>query len=85
MGFLDSVISHAVHNVVGSSTHEIGKAMGEAAGNMMGQAAENITTDMRLQNEQKIKEKNLPAVCPHCGGPTNERIVCEYCGCKIVE
>lgn len=36
MGLLDSVISHAVHNVVGSSTHEIGKAVGEAAGNMVG-------------------------------------------------
>ena len=53
MGLLDSVISHAVHNVVGSSTHEFGKAVGEAAGNMVGQATENITTDMRLQNEQK--------------------------------
>ena len=85
MGLLDSVINRAVHNVVSSSTYEIGNSVGKAAGTMVEQATENIATDMKLKNEQKIKEKNLPAICPHCGGPTNEKIVCEYCGCKVME
>ena len=38
-----------------------------------------------MKMAEKIKEENLPALCPHCGAPTNKKIVCEYCGCKIVE
>lgn len=39
----------------------------------------------RRKMVQKMKEENLPAVCPRCGAPTNKKIVCEYCGCKMVE
>ena len=39
----------------------------------------------RRKMAQKIKEDNLPAVCPRCGAPTNKKIICEYCGCKIVK
>ena len=85
MGLFDSLINSAVHGVVSSSSSAIGEAVGNAAGNVVEQAAENYTTNMKLENEQKIKEKNLPSICPRCGAPTNEKIVCEYCGCKIVE
>lgn len=85
MGLLDSIINRAVSNVVSNSTYEIGNSVGKAAGNIVEQATENIATDMKLKSEQKIKEKNLPATCPHCGAPTSEKIVCEYCNCKIVE
>ena len=85
MGLFDSIVNHALHNVVGNASDQIGRAVGEAAGNVVVQGAENYTTDMRLKNEQKIKEKNLPAKCPHCGAPTEEKIVCEYCGCKVID
>lgn len=85
MGLLDSIVNHALHNVVGNASNEIGRAVGEAAGTVVGQQAQNYATDMKLRNEQKIKEKNLPAKCPHCEAPTNEKIVCEYCGCKVID
>lgn len=37
-----------------------------------------------MKMAERIKEENLPPLCPHCGAPTNKKIVCEYCGCKIV-
>ncbi len=38
-----------------------------------------------LELEKKRKIENLPTHCPHCGAPTNKKIVCEYCGCKIIK
>lgn len=37
-----------------------------------------------MKMAERLKEENLPPLCPHCGAPTNKKIVCEYCGCKIV-
>ena len=85
MGLLDGIVNRALNNVINNASDEIGKAVGDAAGNVVAQTTENYTTDMKLKNEQKIKEKNLPAKCPHCGAPTNEKIVCEYCGCKVID
>ena len=92
MGLLDRVIS----NVVSNATREIGRSVGNAVGNVAGtvtnQAAENWVTDMQVKNEQKkmaVEEErkalNLPPNCPHCGGPTTGKLVCEYCKCKVVQ
>ena len=92
MGLFDSVIN----NVVGSASREIGRsvgnAIGSAAGTVTNQVAQNVTTDMQVKNEQKkmaVEEErkalNLPPNCPHCGGPTTGKIVCEYCRCKVVQ
>lgn len=35
-------------------------------------------------DEQK-KINNLPTNCPYCCAPTTGKLVCEYCGTKIVE
>ena len=35
--------------------------------------------------DQKMKEEDLPPHCPHCGAPTKKKIICEYCGCKIIK
>lgn len=42
-----------------------------------------IEEGMKLH--EKIKLENLPTHCPHCGAPTNKKIVCEYCGAKIIK
>lgn len=96
MGFLDRVIN----NVANSASRSLGNAIGNGVGNAIGgaaeklgnQAVENVTTDMKVANEQKEmlvdeqkKALNLPPTCPHCGAATTGKIVCDFCGCKIVQ
>ena len=85
MGFLDSMVKNVASSVAYSASSEIGRAAGRAVGSVVTQATEGITDDMKAKNELKRKEENLPSKCPHCGAPTNKKIVCEYCSCKIVE
>ncbi len=92
MGLLDRIVS----NVVSSASYSAGHAIGDAIGNMAGEGINSVTTDMKIQNEEKMnayhdavdereKLQNLPATCPHCYAPTNGKLVCEYCKCKIIE
>lgn len=92
MGLFDAI----VNRVVGEASESIGDALGNAIGNSVGkvaaQATENLTTNMEIANEQKKmaldeekKAQELPGTCPRCGAPTNKKIVCEYCDCKIVQ
>ena len=81
MGILDSI----VHNVVGSASYEIGRSIGKSAGGVVEQMSENYQAKQDLENEKKKKEANLPPNCPHCGAPTEGKLECQYCNCKIVE
>jgi len=76
----------------------IGVATGIVATEVAKEVAKNITSDMQMQNEQKNielekrklaleeekKANNLPLHCPHCSAPTSKKIVCEYCGFRII-
>ncbi len=92
MGLFDRVVNNVVGSMSRSAGEAIGNAVGNAVGNMAGEGVNSITTDMKIKNEEKLmdlaekqKEENLPPHCPHCNAPTNKKLVCEYCGCKIVE
>ena len=76
----------------------IGVAAGAVANEVAHEVAQNITADMRAQQEEKNlqlerrkmeleeekKANNLPLHCPHCNAPTNKKIVCEYCNCRVI-
>ena len=76
----------------------IGVATGIVATEVAKEVAKGITSEMQMQNEEKNlqlerkklqleeekKAQNLPLHCPHCSAPTNKKIVCEYCGCRII-
>lgn len=92
MGLLDRIINNAIGNATQSASDAIGSAVGDAVGNMASEGLNTITTDIKVKNEEKLmdlaerkKAENLPAHCPHCGAPTNKKLVCEYCNCKVVE
>lgn len=82
--------------IVNSASDSLEDAIGDAVGNSIGKVASQATTNltgemarlnerqnMALEEEKKAQE--LPGTCPRCGAPTNKKIVCEYCDCKIVE
>jgi len=96
MGLFDRIIN----NVANSASRSLGRAIGDGVGNAIGdaasklgsQAVENVTTDMKVANEQKEmaldeqkKALNLPPICPHCGAPTSGKLVCEFCDCKVIQ
>ena len=92
MGLLDRVVNSMVGSMSRSAGNAIGNAVGNAVGNMAGEGINSVTTDMKVKNEEKLmdlaerqKAENLPPNCPHCGAPTNKKLVCEYCQCKVVE
>lgn len=85
MGLLDSVVRNVASGAAYSLSSELGHAVGKAAGSVVTQATESITDEMKAKNNQRRKEENLPPNCPHCGAPTNRKLVCEYCACKIVQ
>lgn len=39
----------------------------------------------KMALEEEKKAQDLPTNCPHCGAPTNKKLVCEYCECKVKE
>ncbi len=96
MGLFDSVVNNVVSSMSHSAGHAIGNAVGNAIGNMAGEGINSVTTDMKIQNEEKMntyheaveqrqKLQNIPAICPHCSAPTNGKLICEYCQCKVIE
>jgi DNA-directed RNA polymerase subunit RPC12/RpoP len=80
VGLFDNMINTMVHRASG----EFGRAVGNAAGSVVEQAADNYTNDMKRQYDEKHKEINIPQRCPYCNAPTSDKIVCEYCGTKMV-
>lgn len=87
-GFVNGLLNRA-SNAIGNAA---GAAIGEAVDKIADQAVDNVTSDMKMNNERKQmaleqdkKAMNLPTHCPHCGAGTNGKLVCDYCDCKIVE
>lgn len=87
-----SSASHAIGRAVGEAVGDMAK---EGASTLTNEIKEhNQEKELELKqnrlnaelsfNEQR-KAEELPARCPHCGAPTNKKLVCEYCDCKIVE
>ncbi len=92
MGLFDRMINNAIGSVTRSAGDAIGNAVGNAVGSMASEGLNSITTDMKVKNEEKMmdlrqrqKAENLPTNCPHCGAPTSNQLVCEYCKCKVIE
>lgn len=80
MGLFDNMLD----NMVGRASSEFGRAVGNAAGSVVEQAADNYTNDMKRDYEEKHKKIVIPPKCPYCDAPTSDKIVCEYCGIKMV-
>ena len=98
MGILDHVVGNVVDRTSRQASAAIGSAIGVAATMVASEVARNITADMKLEQEKKNiqieqskialeeqkKAQNLPPQCPHCCAPTNKKLVCEYCNCRII-
>ena len=92
MGLFGSILDSASRGLGHSLGSAVGGAVGGAVGKVANQTAENVTTDMKVANEYKFmaveeqkKINNLPTNCPHCCAPTTGKLICEYCGTKVVE
>ena len=83
-----SAIGTAVGNTVENMATEAGKSLTNELKDKNQQRELEIkqnAINAELKMEEQKKAAELPPHCPHCGAPTEKNIVCEYCGCKIVE
>ena len=91
----ENIINRQVNNLNNQITYSIGNAVGAAVGSAIGSVAdqivENVTSDMKLEQEKKRmalekqkKIENMVARCPYCTGPTTGKEYCEYCGSKLI-
>lgn len=54
MGLFDRVVGNALGSMSRSAGHAIGDAVGNAVGNMVGENINSVTTDIKIQNEEKM-------------------------------
>lgn len=92
---VDNVTAHASYAVgraVGDAVGDIATEAGKSLTNEikeMNQEKEiklkNNALNAELAMEERRKEANLPPNCPHCGAPTENKLVCNYCDSKVIE
>ena len=91
----DSIINRHVNNLSNQITYAVGSAVGTAVGVTIGKVAdqivENVTDDMKIEQEKKRMElekqkkiADMVARCPYCMAPTSGKEYCEYCGSKLI-
>lgn len=84
--------SHAVGRAVGDAVGDIASEAGKSLTNEikeMNQDKEielkNKALNAELAMDEQRKSANLPTNCPHCGAPTEKKLICDYCDSKIIE
>lgn len=81
-------VGRAVGDAVGDIASEAGKSLTNEI-KEMNQEKEielkrnALNAELEMANQRKAS--NLPPNCPHCGAPTENKLVCEYCDSKIIE
>lgn len=85
-------IGSAVGQAAGSAIQAYAKEATASMTTEMRQANQNKRIAMEKQAQSAKHEmedaervQHLPALCPHCKAPTEKKLVCEYCGCKVIE
>lgn len=84
--------SYAVGRAVGDAVGDMATEAGKSLTNEIKEknqekeiALKNNALNAELAMEERRKEANLPTNCPHCGAPTENKLVCEYCDSKVIE
>lgn len=84
--------SIAVGRAVGDAVGDIATEAGKSLTNEIKEINQEKEIELKknalnaeLAMEEQIKASNLPPNCPHCGAPTENKLVCEYCDSKVIE
>ena len=86
-------VGDSVGDALSSVVKEVGSQAGSNLTSEMKMQQENRVLNNKIASEKKMmdleedaeKAQHLPANCPHCFAPTEKKLVCEYCGCKVIE
>lgn len=92
---VDTVASEASIEIGRAVGEAVGDIASEASKSLTNEIKEiNQDKQIELQNKalaaelainEQRKSANLPTNCPHCGAPTERKLICEYCDSKIIE
>ena len=85
-------VGDSVGDALSSVVKEVGSQAGSNLTSEMKMQQENRVLNNKIASEKKMmdleeekKDQDLPSACPHCGAPTVKKIVCEYCGFKVID